>query len=369
MSAMEQGLGGNGRAMIVRAMVIWAVLGVGGVGYGQDAAAAQGAELLRKAEGVGAPDSKGASGESAGPYHFKAGFQTWDFFGKADGVGTVEEFADGAGRWRREVTYRGKTETTVESKGRYVSVEEFHGSISERALVSAFFDPLPEGDLQRYGVEVQQVTQNGVGMDCVVVHTPAVDPVLRAGRAVARDTVYCLAGPAKTLRVTQMKNGQAMLYNRLEPMGEKIFARDLTLMQGKLRRGVMQVETMSAWVVEEARLAVPAGAERQGGAGSNGGGARVAGGVQAGSKISGSEPEYPRVARMGRVEGQVVISAVVSKTGVLEDMEVVSAPDEALARASLEALKDWRYKPYLLGGKPMSVQTTITQNFYLGTRQ
>ncbi len=92
---------------------------------------------------------------------------------------------------------------------------------------------------------------------------------------------------------------------------------------------------------------------------------RVSSGVMQSLKLSGSNPEYPPIARAAHVSGAVVLHAIISKNGTITDLTVISGP-EMLRKAATEAAKDWRYKPYLLNGEPTEVDTEITINFNFG---
>jgi TonB family protein len=91
---------------------------------------------------------------------------------------------------------------------------------------------------------------------------------------------------------------------------------------------------------------------------------RVSAGVMAGQVLSRVNPIYPPDAKAAHVEGAVVLHAVISKTGEVRDLYVVSGPDELQASA-LDAIGQWIYKPYLLNGQPTEVETTITVNYKL----
>jgi TonB family protein len=75
-------------------------------------------------------------------------------------------------------------------------------------------------------------------------------------------------------------------------------------------------------------------------------------------------PEYPDDARRARVQGTVVLDAVVSGEGTVSQVNVVSGP-EALSPAALEAVRWWRYEPYSVNGQPATVATTIAVDFRL----
>ena len=92
---------------------------------------------------------------------------------------------------------------------------------------------------------------------------------------------------------------------------------------------------------------------------------RVSSGVQAGNLINKVQPVYPPIAKNARIQGQVLLQAVISKTGVVENLHAVSG-HPMLIPAAVEAVKQWRYKPYFLNGEPVEVETTIQVNFTLG---
>jgi protein TonB len=77
------------------------------------------------------------------------------------------------------------------------------------------------------------------------------------------------------------------------------------------------------------------------------------------------QPEYPTEARKKHVEGKVVMQAEISKEGVVESLKVISG-DAILTQAATDAVKQWKYKPYLLGGRePFAIQTQVTVTFTL----
>jgi TonB family protein len=85
----------------------------------------------------------------------------------------------------------------------------------------------------------------------------------------------------------------------------------------------------------------------------------------AGNKINGMNPVYPQSAKDAKISGAVVLHAIIDETGKVEAVQVVSSPDASLSKSSIEAVQQWTYKPYLLNGNPIPVDTTITVNFSL----
>ena len=88
----------------------------------------------------------------------------------------------------------------------------------------------------------------------------------------------------------------------------------------------------------------------------------VSQGVSQGLILKKVQPIYPRAALTMHIEGAVQLSATISKTGDVTGVKVISG-DARLATAAVEAVKQWKYKPYLLDGEPIDIQTTITLNF------
>ncbi len=83
-----------------------------------------------------------------------------------------------------------------------------------------------------------------------------------------------------------------------------------------------------------------------------------------GNLIRRVQPVYPPLARTGRVQGSVVLAALISKDGTIENLRLLRG-HPMLAAAAIDAVKQWRYKPYILNGDAIEVETQITVNFSL----
>ena len=90
----------------------------------------------------------------------------------------------------------------------------------------------------------------------------------------------------------------------------------------------------------------------------------LAQGVTSGMLIKRVNPEYPNKARNKRIQGTVVLHAAISKYGEIADLSVVSG-DPLLAKSAMKAVRQWKYKPYLLEGEPVAVDTEIKVNYTL----
>jgi len=91
----------------------------------------------------------------------------------------------------------------------------------------------------------------------------------------------------------------------------------------------------------------------------------ISAGVSQGMLLQKTVPLYPPIAKAARVQGTVVLQATISKTGTIENLTVVSGP-AMLQQAAMDAVKQWRYRPYLLNNEPVEVDTTVNVIFTLG---
>jgi len=151
------------------------------------------------------------------------------------------------------------------------------------------------------------------------------------------------------------------------------------MMNDQLRTPARISAEMKSKPVEEAPpAAAPAGMEGLSGSGTSGnvlsGQARsgvkvmppkvinVSEGVAAGLLVVKTAPVYPKLPKKARVYGTVVLTVTVSKTGAVENLNVVSGP-EVLWQAALDAVRTWRFKPYLFDNQPTEIATNLSVNF------
>ena len=91
----------------------------------------------------------------------------------------------------------------------------------------------------------------------------------------------------------------------------------------------------------------------------------VSWGVATGQLIVPIQPRYPAIAVASRIQGTVVVAAVISKDGTIQSLRVLSGPP-MLVGAAVEAIQQARYRPWKLNGEPVEVETTIHVVFNLG---
>jgi periplasmic protein TonB len=93
---------------------------------------------------------------------------------------------------------------------------------------------------------------------------------------------------------------------------------------------------------------------------------RVSSGVAQGLLVHQVTPQYPQLARQARIQGTVVLQAVIGKDGTVQNLHVLSG-HPMLVQAAMDAVRQWRYKPYYLNGEPVEVDTQINVNFTLSS--
>jgi protein TonB len=91
---------------------------------------------------------------------------------------------------------------------------------------------------------------------------------------------------------------------------------------------------------------------------------RVSTGISTGLLVQRVEPVYPGVALRAHIQGTVTLAAIISREGNIENLKLISG-HPLLVPAAIDAVKQWRYKPYMLSGEPLEVETTIIVNFHL----
>jgi protein TonB len=91
---------------------------------------------------------------------------------------------------------------------------------------------------------------------------------------------------------------------------------------------------------------------------------RVSSGVVEGLLLHKVEPAYPQMAKIAHIQGDVLLQAIISKTGRIENLRAISG-HPILQQAALEAVKQWQYKAYVLNGEPVEIETQITVKFHM----
>ena len=282
------------------------------------------------------------------PWHLKANYQTFDADGKPKDQGVFEEWWAGPDKYTisyadpdfHQIEYRnGDTTQTLGDKG---------WSTLARDMVREYLNnPLensPSGPKTDYVINDRKLGK--VNLKCVELKSDS------------EGLSYCFDPEVPKIRLEQ-SGFLSVLFNRTARANGHYVAEQIQAENGDLpivKFDVVLLEALSSldkamFVADSAAVPSP--------------GPMVRASVLAGNRIGGEDVHYPSVARRERVQGMVILAATINKTGDIEDLEIVSGPED-LRKACLDAVKTWKYKPYLMNGEPVDVRTQINVVFQLG---
>ena len=281
------------------------------------------------------------------PWHLKANYQTFDADGRQKDQGVFEEWWAGPEEYKvsyadpdfHQVEYRNGEKTQI--------LGDTGWSTLARDMVREYLnDPLENamsGAKTDYVINDRKLGK--VNLKCV------------ESKSAPQGLSYCFDPVLPMIRLEE-SGFLYVLFNQTERINGHYVAQQIEVENGQLpivKFNVVSLESLSsaekAMFVPEP-VAVP------------GPGPRVTAGVLAGSKIGGEQVHYPLVAKQERVQGMVILAATINKAGDIEDLEIVSGLKD-LQQASSDAVKTWKYKPYLLNGEPVNVRTQIDVVFTL----
>jgi len=296
----------------------------------------------------------GLTGADIQPWHLKASFQWMDENGTVKDKGTIEEFWAGPKKNRVTYTLTGISQTFYQTEqGRFRSGPEI--GVPELAIEArnAFVSPLPPLEfLQHQKFEKKEHEAGSTKLACL--HRPE-------SVAAPTEPLYCIEADKPVLRIAAFGSSQTV-HNKIVAFEGQYVPQEVGITRsGKTLLTAHTDMLESLKTVEDAEFipppdAVPA--PRQ---------IAISAGVAQGLLAKSGPPNYPPNAMRIGVSGTVVLQIVIDKQGHVRDPQVVSGPTE-LRQAALDAIKDWRYRPYQLNGETVEVKTIVNMTFRLGGR-
>jgi TonB family protein len=300
------------------------------------------------------------------PWHLKASYQLYDDSGNPSDKGTFEYW------WTSPQVYRTTWTRGSSTHTDWHMPDGKHGNMSsgeplkyfEYKLRSALLSPLPSDrdmDPAKSRLERQTVSLGGSKVPCVMVG-PIIGHFGQGMEApLGLFPTYCFDSQAPVLLVSYSLGGVTTAFNKIVKVQGKYLAREVIFFQGKQQILSATVDSLTGLSPTDAALTPPAEVVVTDQLPVN-----LAGGIAQGMLLNRQPPRYPQDAKDARASGTVVLEATIGTDGSIHDLRVVSAPWPSLAASALWAVSHWQYKPYLLNGNPVEVETTINAVFSLG---
>jgi TonB family protein len=314
-----------------------------------------------------AADSNGLHGAGLKPWHTRATWQTLDDQKQIKAQGIFEEWWGGEKKYKMswksadvDRTYYGTDHGLYLVKRSAESAWQF--SNLQRLITTPVAVPKP-GPQGKSEARLVDLNQGAVALHCVVINEtfPNGSPMMvrvANGNARPLEIRNCFSGDLPAVRSQASSDGGQTVFNGIVRFQGRYLSTNIrSVGAGGVETdiNVATIEPIDSFA--EADFTPPPEASLVP--------AAVASGVMAGYRIAGDPPQYPEPAKMSRTEGTVVLRATISKEGRIKDLSVLSGPS-MLQQAAMDAVKTWRYKPYLLEGDPVEVETQINVVFALG---
>ena len=291
------------------------------------------------------------------PWHLKLSFQLFDEKGKAAEIGAIEEWWSAPSMHKTVYTSPSYTGTEVQTKdGLYRSTAAASVPRLFQLALQQVVHPMPsERDIADSKPDLRKETAGKTPIDCIVLTQPIKNV---AYAPFGLFPTYCFDRDKDSLRTSYDFGSELTVRNKLGTFQQRTVVVDQTTLQNSITEITAHVEALQTMVPSESEFVPSADLEKI-----KQNQVTVGAGVIAGLKIGGANPSYPETARRNRISGSVALRARIGADGRIHALKIISTPDADLAIAALAAVREWTYKPYLLNGEPVAVETQITVNF------
>jgi TonB family protein len=299
-----------------------------------------------------AAKSNGLTGDDVKPWHLKATYKVLDEQGNATDQGIYEEYWVSANKYKRVFTGKSFTQTDygtdkgVLSEGSEAATPSLIPKIRNQFVTP--FTSFKNIDAESFDLKQRELGNKK--LTCLTLKIAETIPFI---------PTWCLDADQPILRIAVFPTGEQVVHNRVVRFQGRFIPGDLLFLQeGKASLSVHLDNLEPIASVDEAVFTPPPDAV----APQKLQIVQVSAAVALGFLIQKVAPEYPVTARNSHISGTVALAARIGKDGHIENLHVVSGP-AILQQAALDAVKQWVYRPYLLNGEPVAVQTTINVIF------
>ena len=301
------------------------------------------------------------------PWHLKATYQLYDEKGKPSEQGTYEYWWASPQVHRSNWTRPSATHSdwyTADGKHAHQETGE-HIEFFEYELQNVLLSPLPDSsDLNpdKFRLSRETVSSGGVKLPCVMVSPLMLQSGHKQSIPPGLFPTYCFDPQSPALRARYSFGSFSAEFSNIVNLQNRNLACEIVISDGNHKILSAHVDTIGLLDPADPALTPTADAtdskldKAQ----------QISPLVMSSMLLKQQAPVYPQDARNAHASGTVVLQAIIGTDGVVRDLRVVSAPHPSLAASALRAVSHWEYKPYLLDGEPLDVETTVNVIYALG---
>jgi TonB family protein len=321
-----------------------------GTAYADDAAALK--DRLHAAE-----QASTLSGDTMLPYYLKMTVQLFDKKGAPGEQGTVEVYWAGVGREKRVYAFPSYSAIEVRANGKLFRTPDVgYPPALAQLLVEQVLDPMPTTiEIDQSQPQIKTIKFGNVPLECIMLAQP-IQGIKTAPMGLF--PTYCFDPGKDILRVGFNYGTQFVTRNSMATFQQRSMAESIAVSEGTVPAAKGQVVTTRQRTISDADMATDGLREIGYDAP-----VKISSGVTQGLALSQPAPTYPEDAKEGHIQGVVVLHAIIGRDGHILSLRVVSGAVPSLAVAAIAAVRQWNYRPYLLNGVPVEVETTINVNF------
>ncbi|MBS1820484.1 MAG: energy transducer TonB [Acidobacteria bacterium] len=290
------------------------------------------------------------------PWHLKLSFQLMDAKGHPAEKGTVEEWWRSPSQYKIVFNSPSYTSTQIQTNGTLYRTKDMASApyLLELVLDQVVHPLIPE-DINDGIPYMRKENFGKVALDCIMITQPIKNV---ASPPVGLFPTYCFDPDQENLRASYNFGSQFIVRNSIGSFEKHKVTVDQVVKLNNVDAITAHVDELRGAALAESDFSPPNDLVPV-----NAGAVKVASGVVAGMLLNQPRPVYPESARLNHVSGSVVLGARIGTDGRIHSLKLISIPDPILAIAALAAVRQWTYRPYLLNGLPVQVDTTITVNF------
>jgi TonB family protein len=300
------------------------------------------------------------------PWHMKVSYRLYDEQGKPTVQGSYEYW------WASPDTYRSTwSRPRVEQTDWHTAGQHYHAGIGEsleffeRKLQSNLLTPLPRPediDPEKVRFDRREESFGSVKLPCVMVIRKM--PLHGQVQVVPMGMfpTFCFDPGHPMLRAYYAFGATSVIYNNVVLMQGTYLPRELAIFDGKRRVLTATVDTIESLLPTAKELIPSKDATQEVGPNH----VPIGSAVASGSLIKSVRPVYPQDAKDSRIQGKVELQATIGTDGRIHELSVVDGPSPSLIASAMWSVLQWQYKPYLLNGSPVEVETTINVIYNLG---